>query len=99
MRFRRPAPRCVATIACAVLCWAICADSSAETLGVRHRIEVVVSAELDSPVLNHLRGSKGSLSFKVRLSANSNESRYFGMLSPSFSDIVVPENVRTPLVE
>ncbi|MDI4238208.1 hypothetical protein OZ411_35950 [Bradyrhizobium sp. Arg237L] len=69
-----------------------------ETLGVRHRIDVVVSAEPNAPVMERLRGSKGSLSFTVRLSANSQESRYFGMLSPSFSDIVVPENASTPLV-
>ncbi|MGY3614251.1 hypothetical protein [Bradyrhizobium sp. USDA 10063] len=69
-----------------------------ETLGVRHRIDAVVSAEPNAPLIERLRGAKGSLSFTVRLSANSQESRYFGMLSPSFSDIAVPESASMPFV-
>jgi hypothetical protein len=69
------------------------------TLGVRHRIDVVVSAEPDAPVLAHLRGARGSLTFTVRLSANSRESRFFGMLHPSYSDILVPDRASEPLVK
>ncbi len=74
--------------------------ASAQTsLGVRHRIDVIVSAEPNAPLLRDLSGAKGSLSFTVRLSANSKESRFFGMLRPSFSDIVVPEAAGQPLVK
>jgi hypothetical protein len=85
--------------ACALIC--VLANEGrarSETLGVRHRIDVVVSAEPNAPLMERLRGAKGSLAFTVRLSANSQEARYFGMLSPSFSDIVVAENASTPLV-
>ncbi|WP_246801532.1 hypothetical protein [Bradyrhizobium genosp. L] len=68
------------------------------TMGVRHRIDVVVSAEPNSPILARLRRAKGSLTFTVRLSANSMESRFFGMLHPAFSDIVVPDKAGEPLV-
>lgn len=68
-------------------------------LGVRHRIDVVVSAEPDAPILRHLRGAKGELSLTVRLSANSKESRFFGMLHPSFGDIIVPEAADKPLAQ
>jgi hypothetical protein len=71
----------------------------AETLGVRHRIDVIVSAEPNSPLLEHQRGSKGSVSFSVRLSANSKEARFFGVLSPVFSDITVPDGAATVLVK
>lgn len=70
-----------------------------QQLGVRHRIDVVVSAEPNAPILEHLRGAKGNLWFTVRLSANSKESRFFGMLHPSFSDIVVPDTATKPLVK
>ena len=60
------------------------------TQGVRHRIDAVVSAEPDAPILQHLRGERGSLSFTVRLSANSRESRFFGLLDFAFSDVLVP---------
>ncbi|WP_156164488.1 hypothetical protein [Bradyrhizobium sp. LTSP885] len=69
------------------------------TLGVRHRIDMVVSAEPNSSIFQNLRGAKGTLSLTVRLSANSRESRFFGMLHPSFSDIVVPDRVGQPLVK
>jgi hypothetical protein len=84
--------------------WAlICPPASGEeehsgTAGVRHRIDVVVSAEPNAPLMERLRGAKGRLSFAVRLSANSQEARFFGMLSPSFPDIVIPESASTPLV-
>ncbi|WP_375161708.1 hypothetical protein [Bradyrhizobium sp. RDT46] len=60
------------------------------TPGVRHRIDAVVSAEPDAPILEHLRGRKGSLSFTVRLSANSRESRFYGLLDYAFSGVLVP---------
>lgn len=74
------------------------AAGQAQQLGVRHRIDVVVSAEPDAPIFQRLRGAKGELSFTVRLSANAKESRFFGMLHPSFPDIVVPEGAGKPLV-
>jgi hypothetical protein len=78
--------------------WLREASAEAQQLGVRHRIDVVVSAEADSPVFRRQRGAKGELSFTVRLSANSRESRFFGMLHPSFPDIVVPDGADKPLV-
>lgn len=74
------------------------AAGEAQQQGVRHRIDVVVSAEPDAPIFQHLRGAKGELFFTVRLSANAKESRFFGMLHPSFSDIVVPDGAGKPLV-
>src|SRR3569623_1303802 len=74
------------------------AAGQAQQFGVRHRIDVVGSAEPDAPILSRLRGAKGELSFTVRLSANSKESKFFGMLHPSFPDIVVPDSAGTPLV-
>jgi len=74
------------------------AFGAAGELGVRHRIDVVVSAEPDAAILSRLRGAKGELSFTVRLSANSNESKFFGMLHPSFPEIVVPDQADKPLV-
>jgi len=71
---------------------------AAAELGVRHRIDVMVSAEPDAPILSRLRGGKGELSLTVRLSANSKESKFFGMLRPSFPDIVVPDGAGKPLV-
>ena len=68
-------------------------------LGVRHRIDVVVSAEPDAPILQRLKGAKGELTFTVRLSANSRESKFFGMLHPSFPDITLPEGSGKPLVQ
>ncbi|MBR0737653.1 hypothetical protein JQ581_12015 [Bradyrhizobium liaoningense] len=73
--------------------------AAAAELGVRHRIDVMVSAEPDAPIFQRLRGAKGELSFTVRLSANSKESKFFGMLRPSFADIVVPEGPGKPLVQ
>ncbi|MGY4344983.1 hypothetical protein ACVWXM_001447 [Bradyrhizobium sp. GM7.3] len=75
------------------------AAGEAQQLGVRHRIDVVVSAEPDAPIFQHLRGAKGELNFTVRLSANAKESRFFGMLHPSFPDIVVPDRSDKPLVQ
>ena len=72
---------------------------AAAELGVRHRIDVTVSAEPDAPILSRLKGAKGELSFTVRLSANSKESKFFGMLRPSFPDIVVPDGAGKPLVQ
>lgn len=71
---------------------------AAAELGVRHRIDVMISAEPDAPVLSRLKGAKGELSFTVRLSANSKESKFFGMLRPSFPDVVVPDAPGKPLV-
>ncbi|MBB4365090.1 hypothetical protein GGD65_006154 [Bradyrhizobium sp. CIR18] len=72
---------------------------AAAELGVRHRIDVMVSAEPDAPILSRFKGAKGELSFTVRLSANSKESKFFGMLRPSFPDIVVPDGAGKPLVQ
>ncbi|GLR98037.1 hypothetical protein [Bradyrhizobium liaoningense] len=68
-------------------------------LGVRHRIDVTISAEPDAPILSRLKGAKGELSFTVRLSANSKESKFFGMLRPSFPDIFVPDGAGKALVQ
>ncbi|UPK25714.1 hypothetical protein [Bradyrhizobium sp. 195] len=74
------------------------AFGAAAELGVRHRIDVMVSAEPDALILSRLKGAKGELSFTIRLSANSKESKFFGMLRPSFPDIVVPDGAGKPLV-
>ena len=98
MQFERPWLRHEFILVGAVLCIG-CEMSSAQTApGVRHRIEVVVSAEPNAPILERLPGAKGFLSFTLRLSANSRESRFFGMLRPAFSDIVVPQSAGNPLV-
>jgi len=97
MRFRRQAFWC--GLALVVAGAGLLADACAGELGVRHRIDLVVSAEPDAPILQRLRGAKGELSFTVRLSANSNKRRFFGMLHPSFSDIVVPHGADKPLVQ
>lgn len=68
-------------------------------LGVRHRIDVAVTAEPDAPIFSRLKGAKGELSFTVRLSANSKESKFFGMLRPSFPDITVSDGAGKPLVQ
>lgn len=75
------------------------AAAAAGELGVRHRIDVVVSGEPDAPIFQRLKGTRGELAFTVRLSANSKESRFFGMLHPSFLDIVVPDKTDKPLVQ
>ena len=75
------------------------ASGAAGELGVRHRIDVLVSAEPDAPIFQRLKGAGGELSFTVRLSANSRESRFFGMLHPSFPDIVVPDAANRPLTQ
>ncbi|MDA9498236.1 hypothetical protein [Bradyrhizobium sp. CCBAU 11357] len=73
-------------------------QGAAAEMGVRHRIDVMVSAEPDAPVLRR-KGARGELSFTVRLSANSKESKFFGMLRPSFPDILVPDGPGKPLVQ
>ena len=75
------------------------AFAAAGELGIRHRIDVVVSAEPDAPIFQHLKGATGQLSFTVRLSANSKESKFFGMLHPTFPDIIVPDGSGKPLVQ
>ena len=77
--------------------WSAFATEQEQTLGVRHRIDAIVSVEPNSPLLQTYGGAKGTLSFAVRLSANSKESRFFGMVTPAFSDILVPEKP-APLV-
>jgi hypothetical protein len=103
MRFRRQAFfqhqafwRCLALVIAVPALGREASGAGAE-LGVRHRIDVLVSAEPDAPIFQRLRGAKGELSFTVRLSANSKESRFFGMLHPSFPDIVVPDRADKPL--
>ncbi|OSJ14849.1 hypothetical protein BST63_14335 [Bradyrhizobium canariense] len=98
MRFRRRAFWCFLTLIIQGPVLLEQAAAAAGEFGVRHRIDVVVSAEPDAPIFQRLRGVKGEVSFTVRLSANSKESRFFGMLHPSFSDIVVPEGAGKPLV-
>ena len=88
----------VVAITLIILALAHGAPGAAQELGVRHRIDAIVSAEPDAPLLG-LKGRKGTLGFTVRLSANSRESRYFGMLKPVFPDIVLPDNSATPLVK
>ncbi|WP_245502084.1 hypothetical protein [Bradyrhizobium guangzhouense] len=75
------------------------AFGAAGELGIRHRIDVMVSAEPDAPIFQYLKGAKGQLTFTVRLSANSKESKFFGMLHPSFPDITVPDGAAKPLVQ
>lgn len=72
--------------------------AAAQEMGVKHRIDAIVTAEAEAPLLKQA-GVRGALSFAVRLSANSREARYFGNLKPEFSDIVVPQSASTPLVK
>lgn len=98
MRFRRQAFWCFLALVLAGPTMVGKAAGQTQQFGVRHRIDVVVSAEPDAPILLRLRGAKGELSFTVRLSANSKESKFFGMLRPSFPDIMVPDRADKPLV-
>jgi len=81
--------------------WAIYGEAAPAqtTLGLRHRIDVIVSAEPNAALLEHLRGATGSLTFTVRLSANSRESPFFGMLHPFYSGILVPDRASQPLIK
>ncbi|MDB5653462.1 MAG: hypothetical protein JWQ94_1075 [Tardiphaga sp.] len=76
-----------------VLCWSLLDDANAQLaeLGIRHRIDATVALEPGSYLIKPSRALKGTLTFFVRVSANSRESRYFGVLSPSFSDISISE--------
>ena len=67
--------------------------SAADALeaGVRHRVDAVISIEPGSFLIRPSRELKGTLTIFVRLSANSREVRYFGILSPIFSDIIVSD--------
>lgn len=98
MRFGWQAARCLLALVIAGPSLTGKAAGETQQLGVRHRIDVVVSAEPDAPIFRRLREAKGELSFTVRLSANAKESRFFGMLHPAFSDIVVPDGAGKPLV-
>jgi hypothetical protein len=98
MRFGRQAFWCSLTLVISGPVLLEQAAGAAGELGVRHRIDVVVSAEPDAPIFQRLRGAKGELSFTVRLSANARESRFFGMLHSSFTDILVPDGAGQPLV-
>lgn len=98
MRFGRQAFWCLLALGIAGPALLGKASGAAGELGVRHQIDVVVSAEPDAPILR-LRGARGELAFTVRLSANSKESRFFGMLHPSFPDLVIPDKTDKPLVQ
>ncbi|MCK1536086.1 hypothetical protein IVB06_13175 [Bradyrhizobium sp. 171] len=98
MCFGRQAARCLLALVIAGPPLTAKAAGETQQLGVRHRIDVVVSAEPDAPIFRHMREAKGELSFTVRLSANAKESRFFGMLHPTFSEIVVPDGAGKPLV-
>ncbi|MBR0715881.1 hypothetical protein [Bradyrhizobium liaoningense] len=99
MRFGRQAFWCFLALVLAGSTLPEKAAGQIQQLGVRHRIDVVVSAEPDAPIFQRFKGAKGELAFTVRLSANSTESRFFGMLRPSFPDIVVPSTSGKPLVQ
>ena len=98
MRFGRQILWCFAALVLAGPALFTKAVGQTQQFGVRHRIDVVVSAEPDAPIFQHLRGAKGELSLTVRLSANSKESKFFGMLHPSFPAITVPDVAGKPLV-
>jgi hypothetical protein len=92
---RRTARRSNAVAAAFLAVFAFCslfaAPAHALETGVRHRIDAVVGIEPGSSLIRPSRVLKGTLTLFVRLSANSRESRYFGVLSPTFSDIVVSD--------
>lgn len=69
----------------------------ADAFGIRHRIDMTVSAEPDSPLIKRGHQVRGWLSIIVRLSANSRESRFFGVLDREFSDVLITEKAE-PLV-
>jgi len=71
---------------------------AAPELGVRHRLDVAVSAQSGAPLLKESVGAKGSINLTIRLSANSQESRHFGILKPVFSDVMIPDAPGTALV-
>lgn len=58
---------------------------------------MTVTVEPDSPLIRQGRQVQGSLSVFVRLSANSQESRFFGVLDRKFSDLLITDKAE-PLV-
>ncbi|MBI5128462.1 MAG: hypothetical protein HZA66_03385 [Rhodopseudomonas palustris] len=71
---------------------------AAPELGVRHRLDVAVSAQPGAPLLKDFAAARGSISLTIRLSANSQETRHFGILKPAFSNVVIPDAPGTTLV-
>jgi hypothetical protein len=62
----------------------------AEPSGVRHRIDAMVSVETGSSLFSRLE-AKGFLTIHVRILANSRELRFFGTLTPTFSNVAIPQ--------
>jgi hypothetical protein len=67
----------------------VVSECRAGEIGVRHRIDATVRIDPASPLTAGPEAAKGWLSFSVRLSANSRETRYFGTLTPGFADLTV----------
>ena len=94
MRSLQRLPRLAAVLPCILLLLdGSCGRAGAQSVepGVKHRIDATVSIETGSSLIRPSREAKGVLTLFVRVSANSREARYFGILSPSFSDIVLSE--------
>lgn len=66
-----------------------CHGAAAE--GVKHRIDLTASIDSGSTFVKKGVEMTGALTVSVRVSANSRESRYYGVLSPTFVDLVLPE--------
>jgi len=100
MRFTRRAFWCFLLIVAAEPAFFEKACGQARQPGIRHRIDVVISAEPDAPLFQRLRGGvTGELSIAVRLSANSKESLFYGELHPAFPAVVVPDGPGKLLVQ
>ena len=94
MRIFQRRPRFAAVMPSAViLLFVLSGPAGAQSAepGIKHRIDATVGIEPGSSLIRPSRELKGALTFSLRISANSRESRYFGVLSPTFSDIVVSE--------
>lgn len=61
--------------------------ATSEMLGVKHRIDAQISVEAGSSLVGGSRELRGAIAPSIRISANSRETRYFGTVSPNYSDI------------
>jgi hypothetical protein len=65
----------------------------AETTGVRHRIDAQISIDPASALIRPGREWRGTINPSIRVSANSRESRFYGIVAPVFTDVRLSSQV------
>jgi hypothetical protein len=65
----------------------------AETSGVRHRIDAQISIDPASALIRPGREWRGTINPSIRVSANSRESRFYGIVAPVFADVRLSSQV------